>query len=329
MSEAEAAAGAPPSLFERWLEPARPRAKVWRLAAGLILAGVIWVIWQVAVIAGWLVFQAVFNGETWGGPEGDLNDLAAGATPAATLVLLLSFGGLWVGVFVALHALHRQTLKSLISWLGRFRAREFGAGAMIGAGYLALSTVAAFLTGATPERSELALDDWLFLLAPAIFCLLVQTGAEELLFRGYLTQQLAARFRSPIVWAGIPSVLFGVIHFANGSGVSTAYGLFYVGATLMIGLTCTVLVWRTGGLSAAIGLHFANNLGALFVMGTDGAMSSTQLWLWTGADAAATSPGELVMMVLLLAFVLSPWAPLPKRERVRAQVVRAGESGDS
>jgi DNA-directed RNA polymerase subunit RPC12/RpoP len=39
---------------------------------------------------------------------------------------------------------------------------------------------------------------------------LIQTGAEEVLFRGYLQQQLAARFASPIAWMVLPSAIFAL-----------------------------------------------------------------------------------------------------------------------
>jgi len=303
------------TLFERWLAPARPRAKIWRLLLGLLIAGVIWVVWQIALILGWLVFQAMSAGETWTGPEGDLSDLMTGATPVATMILLASFGGLWVGVFAALHLMHRQSLRSLLSWAARFRAGEFLTGSAIAAVYLVASTAAAFLSGGQLVKSGLGIDVWMVMLVPFVLLLFVQTGAEELLFRGYLTQQLAARFRSPIIWAGLPSIGFGLIHFSNGAGVSTEYGLFYVAATLMIALIATVLVWRTGGISAAMGLHFTNNFGALFLVGADGDMSSTQLWLWDADSLQLTSPGELVLLALVLAYVLSPWAPLPRGGR--------------
>lgn len=317
MSEGAVEAGQTQTLFQRWLEPARPRAKFWRLLVGLLLVGVIWVVWQILVIVGWLTFQALASGETWTGPEPDLLALAEGATPPATLVLLASFGGVWIGVFVALHLLHRQGLRSVMSWMSRFRAHEFAVGAGIALAYLFVSAALSILSGGAPLRTMLGIDDWLLMLAPALVLLFVQTGAEELLFRGYMTQQLAARFRNPLVWAGLPSVAFGLIHYANGSSQSHEYGLFYVAATLLMGLIFTALVWRTGGISAAIGMHFANNFGALFVAGTEGPMSSTQLWLWDSSSAAASSMGELGLLALVLAFVMSPWAPLPCAGQIR------------
>ncbi|MEZ5685612.1 MAG: CPBP family intramembrane glutamic endopeptidase [Paracoccaceae bacterium] len=47
---------------------------------------------------------------------------------------------------------------------------------------------------------------WLPLVLPL---LVLQIGAEELVFRGYLLQQLGARFHHPLIWMGLPSVLFG------------------------------------------------------------------------------------------------------------------------
>ena len=41
----------------------------------------------------------------------------------------------------------------------------------------------------------------------------VQISAEELAFRGYLMQGLAARFRARAVWWGLPALLFGLMHW--------------------------------------------------------------------------------------------------------------------
>ncbi len=47
---------------------------------------------------------------------------------------------------------------------------------------------------------------------PCSACL-IQTGAEELVFRGYLQQQLAARFASPLIWMVLPALIFGAVHY--------------------------------------------------------------------------------------------------------------------
>jgi membrane protease YdiL (CAAX protease family) len=47
----------------------------------------------------------------------------------------------------------------------------------------------------------------------ALVGVLIQTGAEEVLFRGYMQQQLAARFSSPILWMVLPSAIFAALHY--------------------------------------------------------------------------------------------------------------------
>uniref|UniRef100_UPI0039E68891 CPBP family intramembrane glutamic endopeptidase n=1 Tax=Phaeovulum sp. TaxID=2934796 RepID=UPI0039E68891 len=114
---------------------------------------------------------------------------------------------------------------------------------------------------------------WLPLALPG---LLVQTGSEELLFRGYLQQQLAARFHSPLVWAVLPSLLFGALHYAPAEFGPNAL-LMTAWATLF-GLFAADLTARTGSLGAAMGFHFATNFAAVFLVGLYGNLDGLALF---------------------------------------------------
>ena len=63
---------------------------------------------------------------------------------------------------------------------------------------------------------------WLVLLPLSLSAIIVQCAAEEIVFRGYLQQQLAARFRHPAIWIGLPSVLFALGHYMPESAGSNA-----------------------------------------------------------------------------------------------------------
>ena len=65
---------------------------------------------------------------------------------------------------------------------------------------------------------EIAADPrlWLAFLPLALLGVLVQTGAEELVFRGYVQSHLAARFGAPLVYMTVPSLLFGLAHYNPG-----------------------------------------------------------------------------------------------------------------
>ena len=92
----------------------------------------------------------------------------------------------------------------------------------------------------------------------------LQSSGEELFFRGYLVQQLAARFRSTLIWALLPSVAFGVVHW--NPGIHTSANTVIVMSAFLIGIFATFLVFKTGDLSAAMGLHFANNFFAFMLV---------------------------------------------------------------
>ena len=112
-----------------------------------------------------------------------------------------------------------------------------------------------------------SLSRWLLFLPVALIALLIQVTTEEIIFRGYLQQQLACLSASPWVWMGIPSILFGIWHYWNGN--SPAEGFVYVVWATALGLICADLTARTGTLGAAIGLHLATNFFAIMLFGID------------------------------------------------------------
>ena len=97
---------------------------------------------------------------------------------------------------------------------------------------------------ADPIEMNMAVSTWLLWLPVALVAVVLQTGAEELLFRGYLQSQLAARFRSQAIWLLIPSILFGFAHFGPGLPLNAALG--YVVFATLFGLMAADLTSRTG-----------------------------------------------------------------------------------
>ena len=130
-------------------------------------------------------------------------------------------------------------------------------------------------------------------LAPIVLpAILVQTAAEELAFRGYLMQGLAARFRSRWVWWLLPAALFGALHWNPGEFGPNAWLVAL--STGLIGLVLADVTVRTGNLSAAIGLHFANNVASLLVVSLPSPLAGLSLYL------ARIDPSDAAAVRLLL-----------------------------
>ncbi|MEM6466925.1 MAG: CPBP family intramembrane glutamic endopeptidase, partial [Pseudomonadota bacterium] len=187
--------------------------------------------------------------------------------------LLASLGMLIPAVWVVTRMLHNRSLQSVIGPDGlRWGSYLLGAGAvLVIAG--ALSGLSMVTTPITPNASVTALLWWF---VPMTVLLMLQTGAEELVFRGYLQQQLSARFRSPWIWWVLPSILFGAMHFDQSSFGSNAW--LPAAAAAVMGLILGDVTARTGNLSAAMGMHLANNMVALFLLSLPSSLSTFALF---------------------------------------------------
>nr|WP_276612465.1 CPBP family intramembrane glutamic endopeptidase [Kineococcus vitellinus] len=84
----------------------------------------------------------------------------------------------------------------------------------------------------------------------------LQAAGEEYVFRGWLSQALGSWFSRPAVGAVVAAVvsaaLFGLAHGGQDAWLLTDRVVF--------GLVASWLVWRTGGLEAAVAVHAVNNV---------------------------------------------------------------------
>lgn len=243
----------------------RPKAQLWRVVLGLGLVAVIYTLWMFGT-----GFALWWNHDL-ARIEAQLAEVGAARDPVSLLILLSTFLGIWLGVWVVMRVLHRAPMASLF---GRAPVvlRDFVTGVAL------MALVGGPLTLAmAPLMPALVLTDdlgrWLTLLPLALLGVLIQTGGEEAVFRGYLQGHLAARFAGRLVWLGVPTLLFGLAHF-NGEGGNA---WLVVAATGLFGLIASDLTARSGSLGLAWGLHFANNVLAILILSVTGALDGLAL----------------------------------------------------
>lgn len=246
---------------EVFVAPARASRALWRFALGFVVT-----------MIGYFAFSQVFfralGDLTQASRPGFAAAVFDGMTPLALLILLMSFGFMTLSVWVVTRLVHDRAPLGLLGPLGQ-ALRQGGAVLVL----LTLLGLALFLLppwdmgGALVPNLPMGL--WVALLPLSLLAVFVQVSAEEIFFRGYIQQQLAARFRSPLVWMIAPSCLFALGHYLpqdageNAVMIAVWAGLFGI---LMADLTA-----RAGGLGPAIALHFYNNVTAiLFVSVPDG-----------------------------------------------------------
>ena len=144
------------------------------------------------------------------------------------------------------------------------------------------------------------IDMWLAFLPLAIPAILMQVSCEELIFRGYIQSQLAARYKSKLIWMLIPSLIFGFAHV----GIAETKGdiWLYVAWATAFGLAAADLTARAGTLGPAIAMHFINNFGAILITSPDGFLDGLALFVFTDLENETELLNSLLVpefMVLL------------------------------
>ncbi|TPN96588.1 CPBP family intramembrane glutamic endopeptidase [Mesorhizobium sp. B1-1-5] len=238
------------------------------------------------------------------------------ASPVGILSALSSFAGIWIGLWVAMRLVHGEPLSAL-----------FGVGRRIAGGDFLKGLVAVLITSLFSEvllywlqpeiaRGPIALSSWLLFLVPIALLAFLQTSSEEMLFRGYLLRALAHRFRSPLVWAALPGLLFTSLHWNTASTLAINASVFISIGTFA--LLLTLLVYVTGNLGAGFGAHLGNNLTGFLLISHQEAYNSFALLNarplegpgWTNLDAVLIAAIGVVSTLLTMLLLLHRRSPL-------------------
>lgn len=240
---------------------ARGRNAWWRYVAGFILA----------VALSMLIGVALLIPLQLAGVAGDLSGSLMDATNPVpfyvsngAIFLLLA-----VGFVLAARWLHGKRFGDLI---GAWSWGQYGIGFAAWTGFVILVALVDFAIA--PEGFRFTGSSRVLAIAPvALAGLAIQTFAEELVFRGYLTQGLMLAIRRPLATAVVSGLLFGAMHIPNGWP--------HAASATINGVAMAFVTIRTGSLALASGMHLANNLAAAVLVVSAG-------------DAFKGSPGLLV-----------------------------------
>jgi len=249
--------------------PARAYDQLWRLLVGVFVAGIVY------VTLNQVFFASVY---TLFGARSEIlhQQMVAGSTPLAVIVFLISFGMIIPATGLAARVMHQRPLRSVLGPWPVLGAQFVRVCALL----ILLNVVLAILPpwgmgeGLT---ANLSFGPWVAILPFSILALLIQVGAEEVFFRGYVQQQLAARFQSPLIWMIVPSGLFGLLHYQPDMLGDNAM-MVAVWATVF-GVLMADLTARAGTLGPAIAVHLVNNVLALVFVAVPDQMSGLALYL--------------------------------------------------
>lgn len=285
---------------DAFADVALPRAEIWRTVLGL---GLVALGYFGAVLGFFHLLLAALEPQigAWAAAR-FVDSFGAGRTAPGLTALLWSFLLLLLPVLLVLRLLHRRSLSSAIGPPRRALRDAVRVAVLLGLLAVAMMPFAV-LSDAAGRRHDLS--SWLLWLPVALPGLIVQVTTEEVLFRGYLQQQLAARFATPLAWMVLPAAIFAALHYQPqimGDNTWLMMAAVFVFALLAADLTAA-----TGTIGAAWGLHMANNTLAILVVGTEGPLSGLALFT---RPIAPDSPEIRPLFLLDIAMTVAVWAAI-------------------
>ena len=197
----------------------------------------------------------------------------------ALFLLTFAFGCL--GLYLTIKFIHNQSIKSLTTSRDKIDySRIFYSFFLVVGITVLFMPIDLFLS---PDEYELTfnLNQFLILVIICLTLLPLQTSFEEYLIRGYLLQGIGITTKSRFLAFTIPSILFGLLHFANPE--IDKLGNAFIFAYIFMGFFLGLITMMDEGLELALGWHYANNLmAALFITADWSVLQTDSIYKYIG-----------------------------------------------
>jgi membrane protease YdiL (CAAX protease family) len=214
-------------------------------------------------------------------------------------LMLFTFVVGLVFLIVLLWLFHKRTYKETINGTRKIRWNRVWVGIISWGVLLAVTNGVSYAMN--PEIFVLQFDIATFipLLIIALILLPIQTSYEELLFRGYFAQGLAALTKSRWVAFIVPSVIFGLIHLANPE--VKEFGVWIMLPTyILMGLVWGLISVLDDGIELALGGHAINNVFlALFFTHSSSALRTEAVF-----EITEINPVKSLIFLSICSFIL-------------------------
>ena len=252
---------------------------------------------------------------------GTMNDPAAntalmqamGISPVAYMLFLLVFPFSLLALYLGQKYLHKRSLLSLHTAAKRIRwGRGFQA-FIITWLVLGTFTVIGHFTGLSPIKGNFDPSRFLMYAVVSLIFIPMQSGTEEIVFRGYLNQGFAHILKNKWIAFIITSALFAAMHLSNPEALKGAEDgilLLTMSSYFFFGFIACIMVWMDDGLESAIGFHAANNCFAAIFVNYEGSVLPVPSLFMSTPNTVIDVPTTLLAMCLIAAILYKTRKPL-------------------
>lgn len=215
---------------------------------------------------------------------------------------LAGFATSFIALYLCIRFIHHRALITLINVEYKVNWGRLFKGSALWLLLLVIYTIISFLID--PKGYQFTFNPSTFgiLLIISLITFPIQASFEELFFRGYLMQGFGMISKKPIIPLLATSIIFGLVHVANGSNMSLS--VFPVIEALIIGLMLGIITPGENGIETATGIHIMNNIYvALFLSTQDSVLGNVPSVLTAPSDPYSSTILTVVLVIIAL-FIL-------------------------
>ena len=276
----------------------------WRWVLGVVAIIIIWLgvgsIGLVTAGCGFLSATGLFGLDCEGG-----TGVTGDGSLIAMLVLFgagfaIGLGGIWLVV----KRIHKKRLLQVVTGRTSFDVSRYFFAIAVGF----VMSLAMFLVNRYILDLEMTFEQpgWEFVAFVVVALLLVpiQSGFEEVFYRGYLLQGIMLLVKSRAVLAVAVGLLFAVTHLTNPE--ASTYGIWiYITALTVAGAFYALVTLFDGGLELAAGYHMINNLFMGVVSNTEDAVIETPALFTVHSQSYELFPNLVIEIVIFAVAILA------------------------
>ncbi len=240
-----------------FLKTLKGKNEFWRYFVTLIV-----VFFASQIIGAIPLFVAIFQNVGFNPNMSDMNEMLAATGLSQNALLVLMMIPFVVGLLFLIwmvKVLHKRSFSDTTTGASRFRWKRFFKG--FGLWFLLSCLILTISYLWMPESLVWNFQPGQFaiLILISLIFIPLQTGFEEVLFRGYLLQGFQLLTKNKWVAVVITGVLFGLLHIANPEVAE--FGLeLAMSQYVLFGILFGFMTVMDNGLELAWGAHAANNI---------------------------------------------------------------------
>ena len=236
----------------------------------------------------------------------DLMQQAMGLSPITYGLFLLTFPAGCLGLYLVQKFVHKRSLKALHTAWGNINWWRIFEGFLITVfvlgGFVFIGSKLGFVDVRLTFNAQAF---WGFALV-SLLLIPLQSGTEEIVFRGYFNQGLMHFVKNKWIVFSITSLGFMALHLSNPEALDGAAAgnlPIVMSGYFFFGFAMCLLVWIDDGLESAIGVHAGNNCFAAILVNYEGSVLPTPSVFLSKPDVNIDSIATIVTLAVIVGII--------------------------